>query len=131
MGNVYWWPVFNILEEAGLAVTLVNPQHTKALPGRKTDVGDAVWLAELAPARAGAGQFHPPAEIRALRELTRYRATQVRARAREVHHLLKTLEAANITDGGVVSRGPPACTHGAHPLPRLLPRWRSSRQRSQ
>jgi transposase len=94
--GVYWWPVFNILEEAGLAVTLVNPQHTKALPGRKTDVGDAVWLADLLRHGLVRASFIPPAEIRALRELTRYRATQVRARAREVHHLLKTLEAANI-----------------------------------
>jgi transposase len=94
--GVYWWPVFNLLEEAGLAVTLVNPQHTKALPGRKTDVGDAVWLADLLRHGLVRARFIPPAEIRALRELTRYRATQVRARAREVHHLLKTLESANI-----------------------------------
>jgi transposase len=94
--GVYWWPVFNILEEAGLPVTLVNPQHTKALPGRKTDVGDAVWLADLLRHGLVRASFIPPAEIRALRELTRYRATQVRARAREVHHLLKTLESANI-----------------------------------
>jgi transposase len=94
--GVYWWPVFNILEEAGLAVTLVNPQHTKALPGRKTDVGDAAWLADLLRHGLVRASFIPPAEIRALRELTRYRATQVRARAREVHHLLKTLEVANI-----------------------------------
>lgn len=94
--GVYWWPVFNILEEAGLAVTLVNPQHTKALPGRKTDVGDAVWLADLLRHGLVRASFIPPAEIRALRELTRYRATQVRARAREVHQLLKTLESANI-----------------------------------
>jgi transposase len=94
--GVYWWPVFNILEEAGLAVTLVNPQHTKALPGRKTDVGDAAWLADLLRHGLVRASFIPPAEIRAVRELTRYRATQVRARAREVHHLLKTLEAANI-----------------------------------
>jgi transposase len=94
--GVYWWPVFNILEEAGLPVTLVNPQHTKALPGHKTDVGDAVWLADLLRHGLVRASFIPPAEIRALRELTRYRATQVRARAREVHHLLKTLESANI-----------------------------------
>jgi transposase len=94
--GVYWWPVFNILEEAGLAVTLVNPRHTKALPGHKTDVGDAVWLADLLRHGLVRASFIPPAPIRALRELTRYRATQVRARAKEVQHLLKTLEAANI-----------------------------------
>lgn len=94
--GVFWWPVVNIVEEAGLPVTLVNPQHTKALPGHKTDVGDAVWLADLLRHGLVRASFIPPAAIRALRELTRYRATQVRARAREVHHLLKTLESANI-----------------------------------
>ncbi len=88
--------MFTILEEAGLAVTLVNPRHTKALPGHKTDVGDAVWLADLLRHGLVRASFIPPAEIRALRELTRYRATQVRARAKEVQHLLKTLESANI-----------------------------------
>ncbi len=101
--GVYWWPVYNILEEVGLPVTLVNPQHTKALPGRKTDVGDAVWLADLLRHGLVRASFIPPAEIRALRELTRYRATQVRARAREVQHLLKTLESANIKRGAVAT----------------------------
>jgi transposase len=94
--GVYWWPVFNILEEAGLLVTLVNPQHSKGLPGRKTDVGDAGWLADLLRHGLVRASFIPPAEIRALRELTRYRASQVRARAKEVTQLLKTLESANL-----------------------------------
>jgi transposase len=94
--GVFWFPVFNLLEEAGLPVTLVNPQHTKQLPGRKTDVGDAAWLADLLRHGLVRASFIPPAEIRALRELTRYRATQVRARAKEVNHLLKTLESANL-----------------------------------
>jgi len=94
--GVYWWPVFNILEEAGLAVTLVNPQQTKGQPGRKTDVGDATWLADLLRHGLVRASFIPPAEIRALRELTRYRAAQVRARAKEVNQLLKTLESANL-----------------------------------
>ncbi len=94
--GVFWWPVYNILEEAALPVTLVNPQHTKGLPGRKTDVGDAAWLADLLRHGLVRASFIPPAEIRALRELTRYRANLVRARAKEVQHLLKTLESANI-----------------------------------
>jgi len=94
--GVFWWPVFNLLEEAGLPVTLVNPQHTKQVPGRKTDVGDAAWLADLLRHGLVRASFIPPAEIRALRELTRYRATQVRMRAKEVNHLLKTLESANL-----------------------------------
>jgi transposase len=94
--GVYWWPAFNILEEAGLPVILVSPQQTKGQPGRKTDVGDAAWLADLLRHGLVRASFIPPAEVRALRELTRYRATQVRARAKEVSQLLKTLESANL-----------------------------------
>jgi transposase len=90
--GVYWWPVYNILEEAALPVTLVNPQRR----GHKTDRGDAAWLADLLRHGLVQASFIPPAAIRALRELTRYRANLVRARATEVQHLLKTLEAANI-----------------------------------
>jgi transposase len=101
--GVFWWPVYNVLEEAGVPVTLVNPQHTKQVPGRKTDVGDAAWLADLLRHGLVRASFIPPAEIRALRELTRYRATQVRARAKEVNHLLKTLESANLKLASVAS----------------------------
>ena len=94
--GVFWWPVYNILEEAGLPVTLVNPRYTKAPPGQKTDKGDAAWLADLLRHGLVRASFIPPADIRALRELTRYRANQVRARAKEVNHLLKTLESANL-----------------------------------
>jgi transposase len=94
--GVFWWPVYNILEEAGLPVTLVNPRSTTAPPGHKTDKGDAVWLGDLLRHGLVRASFIPPADIRALRELTRYRATQVRARAKEVNHLLKTLESANL-----------------------------------
>jgi transposase len=94
--GVYWWPAFNILEEAGLAVTLVNPQQTKGQPGRKTDVGDAVWLADLLRHGVVRASFIPPAEIRVVRELTRYRASKVRARAKEATQVLKTLESANL-----------------------------------
>jgi transposase len=94
--GVYWWPVYNILEEAGLPVTLVNPQRTPVRRGHKTDRADAVWLADLLRHGLVQASFIPPAAIRALRELTRYRATLGRARAKEVQHLLKTLEAANI-----------------------------------
>jgi transposase len=94
--GVYWWPAFNILEEGGVAVTLINPQHAKQVPGRKTDLADAFWLADLLRHGLLRASFIPPAEIRALRELTRYRANLVRMRAKEVQHLLKTLESANI-----------------------------------
>lgn len=101
--GVYWWPVFNLLEEAGLPVTLVNARHHKQDPGRKTDVGDAMWLADLCRHGMVRASFIPPAEIRALRELTRYRATQVQTRTREVQHLLKTLESANLQLDNVAS----------------------------
>jgi transposase len=94
--GVYWWPVYNILEEAGLPVTVVNPQRTQVRPGHKTDRGDAAWLADLLRHGLVQASFIPSAEIRALRELTRYRANLVRARAKEVQHLLKTPESANI-----------------------------------
>ena len=94
--GVFWYPVFNLLEEAGLPVVLVNPRHSKGRPGHKTDKGDAAWLADLLRHGLVRASFIPPADIRALRELTRYRATQVRARAKEVNHLLKTLESANL-----------------------------------
>jgi transposase len=93
--GVYWRPVFNVLEE-GRTVLLVNPQHVKAVPGRKTDVKDAEWLADLLRHGLLRPSFVPPAPIRELRELTRYRKTLVQQRGAEVNRLHKTLEAANI-----------------------------------
>ncbi len=93
--GVYWRPVFNLLE-AGRTVVLVNPQHLSRVPGRKTDVKDAEWLADLLRHGLVRASFIPPAPIRALRELTRYRKTLVRMRADEVNRLQKTLEGANL-----------------------------------
>src|SRR5579872_7134976 len=59
--GVYWWCVFNLLEEAGLSVVLVNPQHMKAVPGRKTDVKDSKWLADLLRHGLLQASFIPPA----------------------------------------------------------------------
>ena len=70
--GVYWHPVFNLLEE-GRTVILVNPQHIKAIPGRKTDIKDSEWLADLLRHGLLKASFIPPAPIRELRELTRYR----------------------------------------------------------
>lgn len=93
--GVYWKPVFNLLED-GRTIVLVNPQHIKAVPGRKTDVKDAEWLADLLRHGLLTPSFIPPAPIRELRELTRYRKTLVEARAREVSRVQKVLESANI-----------------------------------
>jgi transposase len=94
--GVFWWPVFNLLEEAGLAVVLVNPQHVKAVPGRKTDVADSKWLADLLRHGLLRASFIPPAAIRDLRELTRYRKALIQERTQEANRLQKVLESANI-----------------------------------
>jgi transposase len=93
--GVYWWPVSNLLEEDGVIV-LVNPRHIKAVPGRKTDVKDSEWLADLLRHGLLTASFIPPQPIRVLRELTRYRKSLVQARAQETNRLHKVLEAANI-----------------------------------
>jgi len=100
--GVYWKPVYNILE-GQFEVLVVNAQHLKAVPGRKTDVRDAEWIAELLAHGLLRGSFVPPANVRELRELTRYRTSVVRDRARTVNRLQKVLEAANIKLASVVS----------------------------
>jgi transposase len=93
--GVYWYPVHNLLEDQR-TIVLVNPQHMKALPGRKTDVKDSEWLADLLPHGLLKPSFVPPPPIRELRELTRYRMTLVQTRAQEINRLQKVLESANI-----------------------------------
>jgi transposase len=93
--GIYWRPVYNLLEE-GRTVILVNAQHMKAVPGRKTDVKDSQWLAELLRHGLLSASFIPPQPIRELRDLTRYRKTLVQERADEVRRLQKVLETANI-----------------------------------
>ena len=93
--GVYWQPIYNLLE--GLfTVLVVNAQHLKAVPGRKTDVLDAEWIAELLRHGLLRGSFIPSAAQRAVRELTRYRATLVAERVRHVERLHKVLEGTNI-----------------------------------
>jgi transposase len=91
----YWKPVFNLLE-GDFEVLLVNPQHVKAVPGRKTDVKDAEWLAELLRHGLLRASFIPPVAQRELRDLTRYRRTFIRERATLANRLQKVLEGANI-----------------------------------
>ncbi len=100
--GVYWRPVFNILE-ADHEVILVNAQHMKAVPGHKTDVKDAEWLADLLRHGLLRASFIPPAPIRELRELTRYRQTLLQARTQEVNRLHKLLESANLKLGAVAT----------------------------
>jgi transposase len=92
----YWKPVWYVLEERGLELLLVNAHHVKILPGRKTDVGDAAWLAELLEHGLLRGSFVPPLAIRELRDLTRYRKRLIQAHSAEVQRIQKTLEDAGI-----------------------------------
>jgi transposase len=98
----YWKPVFNILEDT-FEVWLVNAQHVKHVSGRKTDVKDSEWLAELMLYGLLKPSFIPPKSQRALRELTRYRTRLVQERARVVNRVQKLLEGANIKLSSVVT----------------------------
>lgn len=100
--GVYWKPVFNILEDA-LTVILINPEHAHALRGRKTDVKDAEWLADLLRHGLLKPSFIPPPVIRELRELTRYRESVVREQASVANRIQKLLESGNIKLGQVAS----------------------------
>jgi transposase len=93
--GVYWKPVWAILEDE-FECLLVNARHVKQVPGRKTDVKDAEWLCQLAEAGLLRASFVPPKPIRALRNLTRYRKTQIQERAREANRLHKALEDTGI-----------------------------------
>src|SRR3954451_10911595 len=93
--GVYWKPLYNLLE-ASFELLLVNAQHIKQVPGRKTDVKDCEWLADLLRHGLLRGSFVPDRPQRELRELTRYRTSLVRARTAEANRLQKTLEGANV-----------------------------------
>ena len=99
----YWKPVWYVLEERGLDLLLVNARHVKILPGRKTDVGDAAWLAELLEHGLLRGSFVPPPAIRQLRDLTRYRKRLIQAHSAECQRIQKTLEDAGIKLGSVAA----------------------------
>ena len=100
--GVYWKPVWHVMEE-GFELILANAKHVKNVPGRKTDVKDAEWLAELLAHGLVRGSFVPLEPIQELRELTRTRKQFVRERVRNVQRLQKTLEDANIKLDSFVS----------------------------
>ncbi len=99
----YWKPFYYLLEDAGFEVMLVNARHVKTLPGRKTDVADATWLAQLGAHGLVRGSFVPPEPIRQLRDLTRARTAITRERGREIQRLEKLLEDAGIKLSAVAS----------------------------
>lgn len=101
-GN-YWKPVYNIFEEEGIPVMIVNAQHIKGVPGRKTDVKDSEWIADLVRHGLVKSSYIPNRDQRELREITRYRQELIEERARELNRIQSVLEGANIKLGSVVS----------------------------
>lgn len=93
--GIYWRPIFNLLE-GSFSVLLVNAAHIKAVPGRKTDVKDCEWIADLLAHGLLKGSFVPSEPLRDLRDLTRYRKSLTDERVREINRLQKLLETANI-----------------------------------
>jgi len=122
--GVYWKPVYSALE-ARCTVLLVNAAHIQQVPGRKTDVADCVWIAQLLEHGLLRGSFAPPAPIRDLQDLTRYRKVLIQDRTREANRLHKVLQAAGIKLASG-SRGW-RCWRPSSTGPPTRPAWRSWR----
>jgi transposase len=101
--GVYWTPVFRILGEGDFELVVANAAHIKNVPGRKTDMNDAMWIADLLACGLIKGSFVPSEEIHQLRSLTRTRKQFVREQTRQVQRIDKTLAEANIKLGSVIS----------------------------
>jgi hypothetical protein len=101
--GVYWIPLYEILEERGFEVYLVNARHTKNLPGRKSDVQESQWLLKLHTYGLLSNSFHPPAEIRVLRTYWRQRAEHVAGAATCILRMQKTLTQMNVQLANVIS----------------------------
>ena len=99
----YWKPIWYLLEDRGFDLKLVNARHVKILPGRKTDLADAAWLAELLEHGLLRSSFVPPAAIRELRDLTRYRKRLIQTHTAECQRIQKVLEDAGIKLDSVAS----------------------------
>lgn len=99
----YWKPLYNILEASGLRAIVVNARHMKAVPGRKTDVSDAEWIADLLQHGLLKASFIPDKARRELRELVGYRKSLIKEQASELNRLQKMLEGANIKLSGTIS----------------------------
>ncbi len=100
--GVYWKPIYNLVE-GDFEILVVNAHHIKTVPGRKTDVKDAEWIADLLSHGLLSASFIPSSPQRELRDLTRYRTKLVEERAREINRIQKTLEDTNLKLGDVVS----------------------------
>jgi transposase len=101
--GVYWKPIYYLLED-DFECWLLNARHLKNVPGRKTDVKDAAWICQLVEHGLVRPSFVPPKEIRKLRDLTRYRKTQIEERSKEVQRLEKVLQDVGIKLSSVASR---------------------------
>jgi transposase len=101
--GVYWKPVYYVLEGQFRDVLVVNAAHVKHVPGRKTDVIDAAWIAQLLAHGLLRGSFVPPPPIRELRDLSRYRKSLTEERNREVNRIHKVLEEAGVKLATVAS----------------------------
>jgi transposase len=99
----YWKPVYNIFEQEALPVIVCNASHIKNVPGRKTDVGDAQWIARCLSQGLLNPSFIPDREQRELRDMTRFRKAQIEERARNINRLQKFLEGANVKLGSWIS----------------------------
>src|SRR6266852_6341630 len=100
--GVYWKPIYNLLE-GDFEILVVNAHHIKTVPGRKTDVKDAEWIADLLAHGLLSASFIPSGPQRELRDLTRYRVKLTEEKAREINRVQKTLEDTNLKLGDVVS----------------------------
>jgi transposase len=101
--GVYWTPVWKILSAGEFELTVANAAHIKQVPGRKTDMNDAMWIADLLACGLLKASFVPPENIQELRALTRTRKQLVREQTRHIQRIEKTLEDANIKLGAVLS----------------------------
>ena len=101
--GVYWKPVWHILSDGDFALVLANAAHVKNVPGRKTDVNDATWLADLLAHGLIRGSFVPDQQTQEMRDLLRTRKQLVREASRHIQRLQKTLEDANIKLDSVIS----------------------------
>jgi transposase len=101
--GVYWRPVWHVLSDGDFALVLANAAHVKNVPGRKTDINDAAWLADLVAHGLIRGSFVPDEQTQELRNLLRTRKQLVRQRSSHIQRLQKTLEDANIKLDSVIS----------------------------
>ena len=99
----YWKPIYNIFERESIPVMVCNAYHIKNVPGRKTDVNDAAWIAKCLSQGMLNPSFVPDREQRELREMTRFRKSQIEERSRNINRLQKFLEGANVKVGDWLS----------------------------